>query len=291
MVEESRRTEAAGCLYIVATPIGNLGDITQRAVETLSKVDAIAAEDTRHTSRLLQHLGLHKPLIALHDHNERTRSGMLLDRVAGGERIALVSDAGTPLISDPGFVLVREARERGINVVPIPGVSALITALSAAGLPTDRFLFAGFPPAKGKAKENFLRALAEDTATLIFYESPHRIRETVAAMSTCFGAERQVVLARELTKTFEQFYADTLSGLLSRLEIDPNAVRGEMVLVVAGATSAERALSAEAGLDVDRLLKALLEELPVKRVARIAADATGLPRNQLYERALQLKQD
>lgn len=289
MVEESRRTDAVGCLYIVATPIGNLGDITQRAVETLSRADAIAAEDTRHTSRLLQHLGLRKPLIALHDHNERTRSGALLDRVVAGERIALVSDAGTPLISDPGFVLVREARERGIAVVPIPGVSALITALCAAGLPTDRFLFAGFPPAKNKARHSFLQALADESGTLVFYESPHRIRETVAAMADCFGAERPVVLARELTKTFEQFYAESLGSLQLLLDTDPNACRGEMVLVVAGTAPADKTLLGEAGLDVDRLLKALLEELPVKRVARIAADATGLPRNQLYERALQLK--
>lgn len=289
MAHDPRTADAAGCLYIVATPIGNLGDITQRAVETLSKVDAVAAEDTRHSARLLQHLGLHKPLIALHDHNERARSGALLDRVAGGEQIALVSDAGTPLISDPGFVLVREARERGLRVVPIPGASALVAALSAAGLPTDRFVFAGFPPAKNKARQDFLAALANETGTLVFYESPHRVRDTVEAMVACFGEARQVVLARELTKTFEQFYDETLGALQVLLDADPNASRGEMVLIVAGAAPVDNSLSQATGLDIDRLLKALLSELPVKSVARIAADATGIPKNQLYERALQLK--
>ncbi|WP_097460962.1 16S rRNA (cytidine(1402)-2'-O)-methyltransferase [Mangrovitalea sediminis] len=289
MAHDPRTADAAGCLYVVATPIGNLGDITQRAIDTLSKVDAVAAEDTRHSARLLQHLGLHKPLIALHDHNERARSGALLDRVAGGEQIALVSDAGTPLISDPGFVLVREARERGLRVVPIPGASALITALSAAGLPTDRFVFAGFPPAKNKARQDFLAALANETGTLVFYESPHRVRDTIDAMVACFGETRQVVLARELTKTFEQFYDATLGALQALLEADPNASRGEMVLIVAGAAPVDNSLAQATGLDIDRLLKALLSELPVKSVARIAADATGIPKNQLYERALQLK--
>ena len=216
---------ALGIVYVVATPIGNLEDLSPRAARLLVEVALIAAEDTRHTARLLRHLGLAVPLLSLHEHNEAARVDQLDERLLRGESIALVSDAGTPLISDPGFVLVRELRRRGRRIVPVPGACALVAALSAAGLPTDRFLFQGFLPAKPGARRQRLEALLERSETLVFYESPHRIRETLAAMAVLFG-KRRMVLARELTKTFETFLDGDAAAILASMEADPDQARG-----------------------------------------------------------------
>ena len=285
-LETKREGSQAGVLYIVATPIGNLADLSERACQVLSNVDFIAAEDTRHTGRLLQHLGVQKPMVALHDHNERGRADSLLQRVEDGENGALVSDAGTPLISDPGYVLVREARARGIRVVPVPGPCALVAALSAAGLPTDRFLFAGFTPAKSSGRRAVLKELSTESATLVFYESPHRIRDMIQDVADVMGAEREVVIARELTKTFETFYSGDAQALVNILDEDANASRGEFVVMVRGAEPRDQEAI---GLDVDRMLALLVAELPVKRAAKIVAELTGLSRNQLYQRALDFK--
>ena len=279
---------AEGVLYIVATPIGNLDDLSPRVVETFRKVDLVAAEDTRHSGRLLQHLGIQKAMVAIHDHNERDRTGSVIDRLLAGAQVALISDAGTPLISDPGYVLVREARQRGIRVSPVPGPCALVAALSAAGLPTDRFVFEGFLPTKRAARRGALEALVDETATLVFYESPHRILETAAMLAEVMGPERPVVLARELTKAFETFYSGTAAEVSRLLEQDPYASKGEFVVMVQGAP--ERPVDAPS-LDVDRFLTLLLAELPVKKVARLGAELTGIPRNELYQRALDLKDE
>lgn len=276
----------SGVLYIVATPIGNLEDITVRAEKVLASVDFIAAEDTRHSGRLLQSLMIRKPLIALHDHNERDRASSVLDRVAAGESAALISDAGTPLISDPGYVLVRQARERGIKVVPVPGASALTAALSVAGLPTDRFTFIGFLPAKRSGRQSVLSSLEQEPATLVFYESPHRIIDMVQDVVAVLGAEREVAITRELTKTFESFYGGSAQQVLEQLQGDTNATKGEFVVMVQGAEPRSGELP---GLDVDKLLGLLCTELPVKKAARIGAELTGLSRNELYQRALTLK--
>lgn len=278
---------AAGTLFIVATPIGNLDDLSRRAERVLGEVDLVAAEDTRHSGRLLQHLGISKPMWALHDHNERERASALLDRIEGGESVALISDAGTPLISDPGYVLVKAARQRGIIVTPVPGACAMVAALSAAGLATDRFLFEGFLPAKAVGRRNALTAIARETATLVFYESPRRIPGMMADVITVFGEGREVVLARELTKTFETFYSGTASEVLARLEGDPNAGKGEYVVMVAGAPSGP---GESASVDADQVLALLLPELPVKKAAKIAAELTGRGRNELYQRALELRE-
>lgn len=276
----------SGVLYIVATPIGNLEDITVRAEKVLASVDFIAAEDTRHSGRLLQSLMIRKPLIALHDHNERDRAGSVLDRVAAGESAALISDAGTPLISDPGYVLVRQARERGIQVVPVPGASALTAALSVAGLPTDRFTFIGFLPAKRSGRQSVLSSLEQESATMVFYESPHRIIDMVQDVVAVLGAEREVAITRELTKTFESFYGGSAQQVLEQLQGDTNATKGEFVVMVQGAEPRTGELP---GLDVDKLLGLLCTELPVKKAVRIGAELTGLSRNELYQRALTLK--
>lgn len=279
-----------GRLYIVATPIGNLDDMSSRAGRVLAMVDVIAAEDTRHSGRLLQHLGLQKRLIALHDHNERDRAGSLLDELEAGRSVALISDAGTPLISDPGYVLVREARKRGFVVTPIPGPCALVAGLSAAGLPTDRFLFVGFLPAKRSGRRAALDALRREAATLVFYESPHRILDTVHDIAEVLGEDREIVLGRELTKTFETFYSGEVHQVLATLESDSHGTKGEFVVMVHGASAASIDELPEA-LDVDRLLGLLLVELPVKKAARIVAELTGRSKNELYQRALELKQD
>lgn len=277
-----------GTLYIVATPIGNLEDLSPRAEKVLSSVAVVAAEDTRHSGRLLQHLGLRKPMIALHEHNERERVSQVLKELQAGKDLALISDAGTPLISDPGYVVVREARASGIRVSPIPGPCALVTALSAAGLPTDRFLFAGFLPARRAGRKSALEALEREQATLVFYESPHRILDTLADLVAVLGSGRELVLGRELTKTFETFYSGAAEDVLEELQADPHGSKGEFVVVVRGAEASGGA-GEESGLDVDKLLALLLAELPVKKVARIVAELTGGSKNELYQRALGLK--
>ncbi len=273
-----------GCLYVVATPIGNLGDITRRAVEVLSAVDRIAAEDTRHTRRLLQHLGIDRPLLSLHEHNERQRVQSLLERLRAGEHLALVSDAGTPLISDPGYPLVRACRAEGIRVVPVPGASALIAALSVAGLPTDRFRFEGFLPRRAAARRERLQTLSDAAETLVFYESAHRIEESLDDLCTVFGRAREAVLARELTKRHETLLDGTLGELLARVREDMDQRRGEFVLVVAGAP-----VEAEDDSALRALLSVLLEELPLKQAAAIAARLSGEKKNRAYQLALAMR--
>jgi len=278
---------APGTLFVVATPIGNRADLSTRARETLAAADLVAAEDTRHTGAFLAQLGLHVPLVSLHDHNEPDRIPDLVARLKAGSRIALVSDAGTPLVSDPGYRLVAAVAAEGILVVPIPGACAAVAALSVAGLPTDRFVFEGFLPARGPKRRARLEALAAESRTLVFYEAPHRIAETLADVASVFGAERAAVLARELTKLHEQVYRDSAGALAARAAAEPNMARGEAVLVVAGAPEAVDG-GAVAGL-VDRLLRALLPELPLSRAVDVTSAATGQRRNQVYERALALK--
>lgn len=275
----------AGVLYVVATPIGNLDDISARALRVLREVKLIAAEDTRHSQRLLQHFGIETPLAPCHEHNEREQGGRFITRLLDGDDVALISDAGTPLISDPGFHLVRQARAAGIRVVPVPGPSALIAALSAAGLPSDRFIFEGFLPAKAAARHARLEALREEPRTLIFYEAPHRLLESLEAMKDVFGAERPVVLARELTKTFETLKDLPLGELCAWVAADANQQRGECVLLVGGwqAPEGEEMVTAEAL----RILDLLLGELPLKRAAALAAEITGVRKNLLYQVALQ----
>lgn len=265
------------CLYIVPTPIGNLSDITLRAIEVLKSVDCIAAEDTRHSGVLLQHLDVKAPMMALHDHNEQQRASVLIERIQQGQSIALISDAGTPLISDPGYHLVKQCRDAGVKVVPLPGPCAAITALSAAGLPTDRFVFEGFLPAKEKGKEDRLQELIEESRTMVFYESPRRVIDTLTTMLNVFG-DRQIVTARELTKTFETIHALPLSEMIEWLQEDDNRTRGEFVLMVAGKTDVEEELSAEA----TRTLLLLMKELPLKKAAALTAEIYGLKKNALY---------
>ena len=276
-----------GSLFIVATPIGNMGDITERALKTLENVDVIAVEDTRRSGQLLHHFEISTPMIAVHEHNERQICDSLLDRIEKGENIALISDAGTPLLSDPGYFLVSQARDREVHVVPIPGVSAVITALSVAGLPTDRFIFEGFLPAKSSARQQKLEKIKEDTRTVIFYEAPHRIIEMLKDCQLIFGSQRKVVLARELTKTFETVHGDTLEELIPWVEADNNQKKGEFVVLVHGAVARE-----DTGIDAEseRILLILLKELPVKQAASLAANITGLKKNALYQLALELKE-
>lgn len=276
------RPDTTGCLYLVPTPIGNLGDITRRAVEVLGEVDLIAAEDTRHSRHLLNHLGINAELTAYHEHNENQVADRLLDRVAAGERIALISDAGTPLISDPGYVLVHRARERGLSVVPLPGPSAALCALSGSGLASDRFLFLGFPPRSSSKRRALFETLARESATLIFYESGKRTPATLDDLAVVFGAERQAVLARELTKRFETFLAGSLSELAEAVASDPDQQLGEQVLIVDGHRSdADEDLSE--GL---RVCAILADELPHKQAVALAARITGVKKNRLYAAAL-----
>jgi 16S rRNA (cytidine1402-2'-O)-methyltransferase len=276
-----------GILYVVATPIGNLDDISARAIQVLGRVARIAAEDTRHSARLLQHLDINTHLVAVHDHNEAGRTQGLINQLLAGDDIALISDAGTPLISDPGYRLVAAAHEAKIQVVPVVGACAAIAALSAAGLPSDRFSFEGFLSAKTTARQVQLQALVHETRTLIFYEAPHRILECVQDMRAIFGEQRRVVLARELTKTFETIKQMTLAELCDFVEADTNQQRGEIVLVVEGAP-ADSALAAQQ--EVDNLLLKLLKYLPVKASAQLAAELTGHKKNALYDRVLVLQQ-
>lgn len=274
-----------GVLYLVATPIGNLGDIGERARQILADADVVAAEDTRHSGQLLNRLGISKPMVSLHEHNEARRVDELIARLTAGENIAVVSDAGTPLISDPGFDLVRAAIDAGIRVVPAPGACAAIVALSASGLPTDRFAFEGFLPAKSSARRERLAALSSDSRTLIFYEAPHRLRETLDDIAATFGAERRAVVARELTKQFESFYYGAAQELAERARSDADMNRGEIVVVVSGSVEQRRDA---ATLDVESVLRALLEELPPAQAAKLAAKLTGAKRSQLYDRAIEL---
>lgn len=274
-----------GVLYVVATPLGNLDDITRRAVAVLAGADVIAAEDTRHTGRLLAHLGIDTPMLALHEHNERAAAERLLERLRVGEAVALVSDAGTPLISDPGFVLVRACRRAGVAVTPVPGPSALIAALSVAGLPTDRFRFEGFLPRKRQARRSRLADLAGETATLVFYESSHRVLEALDDLVAELGPQRQACIARELTKLHETLLAGELGELGERVRGDPNQRKGEFVLLLAGAADQPDTRTAE----VDRQLRTLLRELPVRQAASLVAELTGEKRNRVYRRALALR--
>ncbi len=274
-----------GTLYVVATPIGNLDDISARALKVLADVALIAAEDTRHSVRLLQHFGIQTPLAACHEHNERDEGGRFITKLLAGEDVALVSDAGTPLISDPGYHLVRQARAAGVQVVPVPGACALIAALSAAGLPSDRFIFEGFLPAKAAARRARLEQVKEEPRTLIFYEAPHRILECLEDMEAVFGGERPALLGRELTKTFETLKGLPLAELRAFVAGDSNQQRGECVVLVGGWTApqGEEAISTEA----QRVLDLLLAELPLKKAAALAAQITGVRKNLLYQVALE----
>ena len=275
-------------LYVVATPIGNLGDITLRAIETLKMVDAIAAEDTRHSSGLLSHFGISKKLIAVHEHNEQQSAEKLLAQLKNGENIALVTDAGTPGISDPGAIVVKMVREAGIKVVPIPGVSAVIAALSASGITQNGFYFHGFLPASGAARRKVLEILKAQTVTLVLYEAPHRIVECVEDLAKVLGGERQLTFARELTKTFETIYTCPTSRASAWLQADANQQRGEFVLLVEAAPIVELQ---EISIDAQRVLKCLLAELPLKQAVALATEITQLKKNDLYEFALKLKND
>ena len=275
--------ERPGVLYVVATPIGNLDDLSTRAREVLAAADWIAAEDTRHSGALLAHLGIRARFLSLHDHNESERTPQLLEELTAGKSVALISDAGTPLISDPGYDLVRAAHAAGIRVSPIPGACALVAALSVAGLPTDRFAFEGFLPAKNAARRERLTVLAGETRTLVFYESVHRLAESLADMVACIGAGRRAAVARELTKLHEELRPGTLVELASWAQRDAAAGKGEAVVILAGAEKA-----AASGHDAEGVLKVLLAELPVKQAATLAAKITGEKKNDLYERALEL---
>jgi 16S rRNA (cytidine1402-2'-O)-methyltransferase len=286
--------EAAGRLYVVATPIGNLGDLSARACEILKSCALIAAEDTRHTGVLLKHFGIETPQISLHDHNEQQRTPDIVSRLRQGAAIALVSDAGTPAISDPGFELVRAAAAAGIDVVAIPGPCAAIAALCIGGLPTARFCFEGFLPARGAARRKRLEQLVSEPRTLVMYESPHRVKEMLEDCVEAFGGERSAMVAREITKMHETAYRGSLHDLLSRAGSDADFGRGEIVLVLAGAPQA--ALKEERGADghggeLDRVLKVLLAEIPLKQAARLAAQITEARDNEAYKRALLLKQE
>lgn len=278
-------TTVAGTLYVVATPIGNLQDIGARALQVLEQVDLIAAEDTRHSARLLEHFSIRTPMVACHDHNERSGSQALVQRLLSGDSLALISDAGTPLISDPGFHLVRQARAAGIQVVPVPGACAAIAALSAAGLPSDRFVFEGFLPAKSGPRNARLQELAGEARTLIFYEAPHRVLDSVMAMAAVLGAERQAVLARELTKTFETIKDASLGELASWIAADSNQQRGECVLLVAGID--EKAERDSIDPESQRVLLMLVAELPLKKAAALTAQITGARKNLLYQWGLE----
>ena len=275
-------------LYVVATPIGNLQDISLRALDVLKTVDAIAAEDTRHTSHLLSHFAIQKKLIAVHEHNEQKSAQLLLERLQSGESIALVTDAGTPGISDPGAIVVDVLREAGVNVVPVPGASAVIAALSASGITATGFMFHGFLPASGSQRRKSLEDLKAYSCTLVFYEAPHRIIECVEDLAKVLGGERRVTIARELTKTFETFHRCALQDAKIWLESDPNQQRGEFVLLVEAAIVVEEADISE---DAERVLRLLLADLPLKQAVKLATEITGVKKNILYEFALKLKDE
>lgn len=277
----------SGILYIVPTPIGNLADVTQRALEVLADVDVIAAEDTRHSQKLLQHYGISTRLLSLHEHNEGQRAKQIINKLNGGENIALISDAGTPLISDPGYTLVNQCRQANITVVPLPGACAAITALSGSGLPTDKFIFAGFLPVKQQAKAQALDKLLSDNATCVFYESPRRIEDTLACTVEVLGADRPVVLAKELSKAFETFFSGSAQDALDWLREDENHQRGEFVFMVGGAEAQDEPIPE----DALRLLKLLMQELPLKKAAAVTAKHYDLKKNALYQLGLELNDE
>ncbi len=274
-----------GVLYVVATPIGNLGDMTHRAIDVLQHMNVILAEDTRHSWRLLKHYGITTHVLALHDHNEKRSTPGIVARILAGESMALISDSGTPLISDPGYHLVNRLRAQGVRLVPIPGASAFTCALSAAGLPTDRFVFEGFLPAAKSARRRRLGALASEQRTLVFYEAPHRIEACLADLGSAFGNCREAVVARELTKAFESFESGTIEEIRTWLGASANNRKGEFVVLVAGAP---RPTSTELGDEQLEVLQVLLEELPLKKAVQLTAKITGCRKNDLYRRAVQM---
>jgi 16S rRNA (cytidine1402-2'-O)-methyltransferase len=282
---------AAGTLYVVATPIGNLSDLSPRAADTLKTCDLIAAEDTRHTGILLKHFQIGTPQLSLHEHNESARAAEIIALLREGKSVALVSDAGTPAISDPGFELVRAVAATGMNVVAIPGPCAAIAALSIGALPTDRFCFEGFLPTRGAARLTRLKSLATEPRTLVIYESPHRVRETLEDCVTAFGETRAATVVREATKLHETTYRGSLRELLDKSSTDADFSRGEIVLIVGGASQVESGdEDLEAKSRLDKVLIALLAELPLKQAARLAAQITGARDNETYKRALFLKE-
>lgn len=274
-------------LYLVATPIGNLDDFSPRAVTVLREADLICAEDTRHCRPLLQRFGVATPTLSFHEHNEAQREAAILQRLHAGQAVALISDAGTPAISDPGFALVRACHQQGLRVVPVPGPSALIAALSASGLPTDRFAFDGFLPRKSAARREYLQSILDEPRTLVVYESGHRILDALRDLADCFGEHRLGVLAKELTKIHERIIRAPFGEILQRLEAEPELQKGEFVLLIEGAPSQD-----EAEVQAEQALKLLLEEgLPTKQAARLAARLTGGHRNRLYKLALEIRAD
>ncbi|MUI13594.1 16S rRNA (cytidine(1402)-2'-O)-methyltransferase [Massilia dura] len=283
--ETALQTYPTATLYVVATPIGNVTDIGLRALHVLGLVDAVACEDTRNTSHLMQRFGISKPLLAAHMHNEREAGETIVRRLQAGERIALVSDAGTPAVSDPGAKIVDAVRAAGLRVVPLPGASAVVAALSASGLVNDQFYFVGFLPAKSKQRETVLATLRNVTATMVFYEAPHRITEFTQALVAAFEPTRQVVFARELTKLFEEIHRCPLSEAAAWLAGDAHREKGEFVVLLEGAAAQSDAQEA----DAERILKILLAECSVKQAASLAAQITGMKKNALYDRALVLK--
>lgn len=285
MQEVAQQVYPSATLYVVATPIGNVGDITLRALNLLSLADAVACEDTRNTAHLLARYGLSKELIAAHEHNEREAAARLIERLRAGQRIALVSDAGTPAVSDPGARIVDAVRAAGLRVMPLPGAAAAVSALSASGLINDRFYFVGFLPTKARQREAALHALSAVEATLVFYEAPHRITETVAALAAAFAPARQIVFARELTKLFEEIHRCALADAPAWLSADVHRQKGEYVILLEGAAAMADHDAAEA----DRVLAILLAECSVKQAASLAAQITGQKKNALYERALRMK--
>lgn len=275
-----------GRLFVVATPIGNLDDISARALRVLADVAGVAAEDTRHSGRLLAHFNIDTPLVSLHEHNERAKTDMLIERLGQGQDLALVSDAGTPVVSDPGYHLVRQARAAGFDVIPIPGACAAIVALSAAGLASDRFAFEGFPPARAGARREYFAGLAREPRTLIFYESPHRILDSLADMGANFGATREAVVAREITKRFEDIRSGHLGELLTHYRTHAAQCAGEFVVLIAGHPADTLR---DIDVDAERVLDILAAELPVKQAASLAARITGLKKNVLYQRLVAIK--
>ncbi len=274
-----------GALYVVATPIGNLGDMSPRALEVLSGVDMIAAEDTRHSRQLLRHFGIEKTVVALHEHNERAQVEQLIERMRAGQALALVSDAGTPVVSDPGYRLVRAAHEAHCRVVSIPGPSAAIAALSISGQSAERFVFEGFLPSRSAARQHRLESLRHESRTLVFFEAPHRVIDTLEAMTQVFGANREATYVRELSKLYETSHLTRLGALLDWVRDDPMQQKGEIVIVVRGAET----VGEDDAQQTDDVLKLLLEELPLKQAVALAAKLTGLSRNRLYEAALRLR--